>query len=187
MAKKCPICGKLSLTMHSSEFKFEPPPNIPGGTIVIPHAKWQECSTCGEKIIPVALGDAIERERYHRLGLLTPQRIYEIRQSAGLTQTEMAQLLGVGDKTYTRWESGRSLQNKSSDNLIRAFEQNADLFARLEAQRNPERKNQISEYIESLKSFKAENQSAIAAHGSELDPRIRNMLRKRLLEIANSK
>ncbi len=41
----------------------------------------------------------------------------------------MAERLGVGEKTYTRWESGRSIQNKSSDNLIRLMDRSPEQFA----------------------------------------------------------
>jgi len=185
MAKKCPICGNLSLKTRNGKFRFEPPPNIQGGVIVVPNSKWEECSTCGERIIPIALEHALEQERYHRLGLLTPKRIQEIRKATGLSQVAMAQHLGVGDKTYTRWESGRSIQSKSSDNLIRLFEQKAELLNQFEAQRKPNRMEEISKYFKCLETFKAGNRVAFAWHGSELDPSLFDALSKRLKKIAS--
>ena len=121
MSEHCPICGELSLEIRTGDYKFDPPPNIPGGTIIIHSTSWEECTNCSEQIISLDLEQQLENVRRERLGLLTPGQIRHIRESAGLTQIEMAQLLGLGDKTYTRWESGKSLQNKSSDNLIRFF------------------------------------------------------------------
>ena len=33
---KCPLCGNDTLEEKHGEYRFAPPPNIPGGTIVIP-------------------------------------------------------------------------------------------------------------------------------------------------------
>lgn len=186
MESVCPICGVGRLVAKKGNFHFTPPDNIPGGEIVVRGSTWEECSDCEERILSKELLDKLDGIRYERLGLLTPVDIRNIRERAGLSQIEISQLLGVGEKTYTRWESGRSLQNKSSDNLIRVFEQNAELFTRLEAQRNPDRQNQIAKYIKSLERLKEKNESAIAAHGGELDPSTQNVLRKCLLEIVNS-
>ena len=169
MANTCPICGKQALVRRSGEYRFEPPDNIPGGTIVISEAKWEECKNCNETILSEELELSLEKERYKRLGLLSPEEIHEIRLRTGLNQTEMADLLDIGEKTYTRWESGRALQNKSSDNLIRLVDMNADLFIQLKATRSPDRDIQIYQYLRSLPSLKGKNPNAIAAHGGEID------------------
>jgi transcriptional regulator with XRE-family HTH domain len=53
------------------------------------------------------------------MGLLSAQEIREIRLRLGRTQAEMSHLLGVGAKTYCRWESGSFLQSLSFDNYLR--------------------------------------------------------------------
>jgi putative zinc finger/helix-turn-helix YgiT family protein len=187
MVTECPVCGKVALEKRQGEFRFTPPPEIPGGEMVIPDATWEECSACGEQMLPPALGDALLVERYRRLGLLSPGEIAEIRDRAGLSQVEMAGFLGVGEKTYARWESGHSIHNMSSDNLIRLVAQGPELFPRLKAQRDPGRQSVIAEYIHSLPQLKGSNRLALAAHGGELDPAIAETLRKRLLEIVESR
>jgi transcriptional regulator with XRE-family HTH domain len=52
---------------------------------------------------------------------LIPDEIKAIRERAGLSQKEMGERLGVGEKTYIRWENGHSIQNKSIDNMIRCI------------------------------------------------------------------
>ena len=180
MPEHCPICGGLSLDVCTGEYKFDPPSNIPGGTIIIHSASWEECTNCGEQIISLELEQQLENVRRERLGLLTPEEIRNIRDSAGLTQIEMAQLLGLGDKTYTRWESGKSLQNKSSDNLMRLFAQHSDFFAKLDAQRSVHRKEQIREYISSLENLEGKNIHSIAAHGGQISSITNKALRERL-------
>ncbi len=134
MKKECPICGSKSLVEKSGTFRFEPPANIPGGAIIVPNSKWQECQACGESILAQSLLEKLEEQRYARLELLTPEQIKHIRQAAGLTQSQIAEKLGIGEKTYTRWETGKCLQNKSSDNLIRLFAKNPAMFDALKTE-----------------------------------------------------
>ncbi|HUT56334.1 MAG TPA: type II TA system antitoxin MqsA family protein [Phycisphaerae bacterium] len=181
------MCGKVALEARRGEFHFTPPPEIPGGEMLIPDATWEVCSACGEQMLPPALGDALLAERYRRLGLLSPGEIAEIRERLGLTQVEIAEFLGVGEKTYARWESGRSIHNISSDNLIRLVAQSPELFPRLRAQRDPDRQKLIGEYVQSLPQLKGGSSLALAAHGGDLDPAIAEALRKRLLEIVQSR
>jgi len=179
----CPLCGESSLEEKHGAYQFEPPSNVPGGTIVIEGATWQACGNCGEEILPHELSKAIEAERCQRLGLLSAAEIREVRERTGLSAVDMAQLLGVGDKTYTRWETGRSIQNKSNDTLIRLIDQHAHLFALVDAERDPNRGVTISHYIRDLGRVKANNPFAIAAHGGELSRVVRESIRQRLREI----
>ena len=65
--KRCPLCGNLTLEECQGEYHFEPPSNVPGGTMVIPNAVWFCCVHCGEHLIPHALTLAIEAEQRSRL------------------------------------------------------------------------------------------------------------------------
>lgn len=50
-------------------------------------------------------------------GLLQPDEIRCIREKYGVSQTLFARILGLGDKTITRYENG-SIQDKAQNNLI---------------------------------------------------------------------
>ncbi|MGA2171516.1 MAG: type II TA system antitoxin MqsA family protein [Sedimentisphaerales bacterium] len=183
MAEKCPICGEMALETRVGKYTFVPPPNIPGGPIVIENAQWEECASCKERILSLELEKSLENERYHRLGLLTPKEILSIRERAGLKQKEIAEKIGVGEKTYARWESGHSLHNTSSDNLIRLFARDAGLFEQVEAERRPNRNQQVKQYIEELRKIQTQNKLAIAAHGKELNSEQQAIIHKLLKEI----
>lgn len=178
--RECPLCGELALRERRGVFHFEPPPNVLGGAIEVADATWDECRACGEKIIAHELDRAIDDEARRRQGLLTPDEIKAIRGRAGLSQVEIAQLSGVGEKTYTRWETGKSIQNKSNDNLIRLIDQDPGVLARLEAQRQPDRRKIVARYFRSLSSLKGSNPHAVAAHGIELGVSVTRELRARL-------
>ena len=120
------MCGDNTLEEKRGEYRFDPPPNIPGGIIVIPNAAWQACDRCREEILSHELDKAIGLEAIKRQGMLLPEEIRQVRQRTGLSAVDMAQLLGVGEKTYTRWETGKSIQTKGNDTLIRLLDANAE-------------------------------------------------------------
>lgn len=182
----CPLCGSNSLEQKHGQYQFDPPGNIPGGMMVIDDATWEACAACGQQILPDELSKAIDVERYRRLGLLTPAEIKQVRENTGLSAVDMAQLLGVGDKTYTRWETGRSLQNKSNDTLIRLIDQHAELFVLVDAERDPNRQVMIADYVRDLERLKADNLYAMAAHGGDLSRIARRAVSQRLREIRDS-
>jgi HTH-type transcriptional regulator/antitoxin MqsA len=185
MATKCPICGKETLERRRGEFRFDPPESVPGGTMILSDATWEECSACGEQILSPELNARVEREAAKRWGLLQPEEIKDIRTRLGLTQVQMAELLGVGEKTYTRWEGGKSYHNTSSDNLIRLVAQSPELFARLSAQRKPERVEVIRGYFSGLAEQKSEHKVGMAAHDAEIDSASAERLRELLKALAH--
>ncbi len=180
---QCPLCGNRSLEHKHGEYRFEPPQNIPGGTMIIADATWDACASCGEEILPDELTKAIEAEQYRRLGLLSPSEIRQVRQKTGLSAVDMANLLGVGEKSYTRWENGRSIQNKSNDTLIRLLDRNADVFVIVDAERRSDRDKLLSQYVSGLRTLKGQHQYAMAAHGGDLGVANTESLRRRLREI----
>lgn len=179
----CPLCGKKSLQDMKGTFRFPPPANIPGGSIEVPGSSWQHCDACNEDILPPELDRALDRERYRRLGLLTPAEIRRVRRKTGLSAVELSRTLGVGEKTYTRWENGRSLQTRAMDTLIRLIDQNPEVFSALEAERGPEREAIVAGYFSQLEALKRGNPLAMAPHGGELSTGGARALRRCLLAL----
>lgn len=183
MAKDCPLCGKVALVAMDGRYAFEPPPEVPGGVIEIENATWLHCDACGEDILSPELDKAIDQQRYRRLGLLSPEDICHVRKKTGLSAVDMAHLLGVGDKTYTRWETGRSIQNKANDTLIRLIDMNAEQFGLLEAERDPKREALVGRYFDDLMQLKGQNSLAMAAHGADMSTETWMAVRDRLRAI----
>lgn len=183
MRHVCPFCTQRTLDDKTGTFVMSVPSNIPGGDFEVTDATWQACTYCGEEIIPDDLNKAVERIRYQRLGLLSPEQIKQVRAKTGLSAVEMSQIIGAGDKSYTRWESGRSIQNKATDTLLRLVDQHPELFADIDAQRSPDREPLIQQYFESLGTLKGENHFSIAAHGEPLSTTACVAIRNRLLEM----
>jgi len=180
---RCAICGNYELVERHGAFVFDWPPEVGVEPSRFDDAVWTECPRCGEQVLPPELVARIEAERYRLEGLLSPTEVREARTRVGLSQVEMARLLGVGDKTYTRWELGLSTQTKSMDNLIRLADQHPDVLLEIEARRDPERRHEVESYVRSLPATKAVTAAALAAHGGELDSETAARLRERLRQL----
>jgi putative zinc finger/helix-turn-helix YgiT family protein len=100
--------------------------------------EWSECPQCKEAFYSAEQADARQRASINQArledGLLPPHKIRQIREGYCLTQRQFEEVLGVGEKTVVRWESGRVCQNQATDRLIRlvaASRENLKMLAAL--------------------------------------------------------
>ncbi len=115
----CPVCGKGELVELVGDFQAAYIDRAGVQKIVnVPNISRMQCSSCGEEILDDAASTAVEEARREARGLLTAEQIRLFRIGCQKTQTEMAEWLGVGEKTYCRWESGY-VQSVASDNYLR--------------------------------------------------------------------
>lgn len=117
--QECPVCGSKKIFVRKGQRQF--PLTIDGKVknIVVKGLTWEECADCHETFFDDSATRIIETAQFQEMSLLKPSELKEIRESVGLSQTSMARLLGVGEKSYLRWETGLSIQSKAIDNLIR--------------------------------------------------------------------
>lgn len=121
-AQKCPICGagKLKKKIGAETFEYK------GKSITIPNYVTYECATCGEAIVDNASlkesGKKLKDFQREVDGLLTGVQIKTIRAKLGLTQEQLADIVGGGLKSLARYESGQVCQSKGMDNLLRILD-----------------------------------------------------------------
>jgi putative zinc finger/helix-turn-helix YgiT family protein len=102
--------------------------NVPiGQTRVAVAEEYYRCDNCGEERQTLEQIDNARREAAVSLrirdNLLAPGEIRRIREERlRLTQAQLESALGLGAKTVVRWENGRVLQPKSTDNLLRLLD-----------------------------------------------------------------
>ena len=64
------------------------------------------------------------RDAYRKkMGLLTSEEIISVRKAYGLSQSDMANMLGWGEVTITRYET-KSIQDEAHDNILRIIRDN---------------------------------------------------------------
>lgn len=121
-AQKCPICGAGSLKKEVKTESFE----YKGETKAIPHYITYVCDECGEAIVDneslKASGKILKDFQREVDGLLTGPQIKVIRTKLGLTQAQLAYIIGGGLKSVARYESGQICQSKGMDNLLRILD-----------------------------------------------------------------
>jgi putative zinc finger/helix-turn-helix YgiT family protein len=91
------------------------------------------CSNCGEvRQTLTQLGNArraAAAESRNALGLLAPDQIRSIRENRlHVTQSQLENALGLGAKTVVRWETGKVIQPKATDNLLRILDRDPSLL-----------------------------------------------------------
>jgi len=119
---KCLICieGELSEKIIAETFNYN------GNQIKIPDYQVFKCNVCGEAFVSQKTIRTTEKIltdfRRGIDGLLTSDEIKAIREKLGKTQTEMADFLEVGEKTFARYENGQVTQSRSMDYLLRMLD-----------------------------------------------------------------
>jgi HTH-type transcriptional regulator / antitoxin MqsA len=131
MKVTCAVCD--SERIKKIRKKFEARYNqVP---VVIENAEMYRCESCDEEFFTAEQSRELSRQIKSRvredLGLLSPERIVEIRKNLGLSQTEMEDLFGLGEKVVTRWENGRVIQGRTADVALRLLEMDPSLLPKL--------------------------------------------------------
>ncbi len=81
---------------------------------------WRD-SKDGEIYLDTEATAILDRVKARHLGLLTPEQIRALRLRLGLTQKTISELLQIGEKTWTRWETGRERPFRSINLLLCAL------------------------------------------------------------------
>jgi HTH-type transcriptional regulator / antitoxin MqsA len=125
--KKCSSCGSLLVKHREREEYLYKDKQYEIDTLIF------HCDKCGTEVIDIKGRDK-QKKRVQLIadGLLTDQDIRNIRQKLGLTQHAMAHILGVGPKTFTRYENLSVRQSKCMDRLLKIIDKHPEVLAVLE-------------------------------------------------------
>jgi DNA-binding transcriptional regulator YiaG len=81
--------------------------------------KWDE--ELQEWLLTPEAHETIENTKARHMDLLLPAQFKELRERYGYSQQQMGELFQVGEKSWTRWESGKHRPSRSINLLIRAL------------------------------------------------------------------
>jgi putative zinc finger/helix-turn-helix YgiT family protein len=109
--------------------------------LTVPGVTWSECKKCGDVTLDDRAMSIIEAARRGALGLLSPDNIRAFRVSLKKTQAAMSALLGIGEKTYTRWETGAFIQSEAFDRYLRLLMENNENLVLLQRIANSKKDN----------------------------------------------
>ena len=127
---KCAVCGGPTTKvkeLKQARYRDE---------VVQVATELYRCDSCHEGFVTPqqmrAHSRAVKNEVRKRNGLLPPEKIAAIRERLGLTQAELEDALGTGPKMVVRWESGKVIQSRGHDNMLRLLHRDPSLLASLQ-------------------------------------------------------
>ena len=114
------LCGNCLEMVDSHVVTKKEEHEVKGVKITI-DAEVRICNQCGEEMFDRELdGNTLDRvyEIYRkRAGLLSIEKMKSVREKYGLSQTAFAKVLGLGEKTIARYETG-SIPDEAPNNLV---------------------------------------------------------------------
>src|SRR5260370_37911858 len=117
--KRCGKCGQktmhLSTRFHASRIEHDGRAYL----VEIPALTVPQCGNCQAISIDDEADRQISAAFRRQAGLLAPEEIRQGRDKLGLTQKQFANLLGVGEATVSRWETGAQIQQRAMDRFLR--------------------------------------------------------------------
>jgi putative zinc finger/helix-turn-helix YgiT family protein len=119
---ECPLCEKGVLEEVVTDYQTSIRQGDHYKKVTLKNITVERCTFCHEIMLPKDSLEKVESEKHEIRGLLTPEELKKLRKKLRLTQTGMADLLGVGKKSYLRWENGSYQQNVSTDRYIRLID-----------------------------------------------------------------
>lgn len=127
----CPKCAEYREVSVRQEKETYP---VRGENITV-DASVAYCACCGKQVWVDELDNENLRKAFdayrEKHGLLSPERIKAIREQYGLTQTSFAKILGLGEKTITRYEGG-NIPDAALNNLLLLAEDSSNFGKLLE-------------------------------------------------------
>ena len=144
----CETLSGFSIETRRQEVKIK-------GDVIQVEFTISKCNNCEDEVYRPETGNTdpfveAHNEYRKRHGLLKPEEIKEWRKAYGLTQTDLATLLGLSVISISRYENG-SLQNESHDKLIRLAMNPSNLFdlvSRTESSLDDVKKSEILRLLE---------------------------------------
>jgi putative zinc finger/helix-turn-helix YgiT family protein len=119
--RRCPECGKADVRPHTMPYDAEVRHDGRLHVFRITNLHVDRCGACGEILFTNATDEQISGALREHLRLLSPEEIRERLEALGMTQKEFAERIGVAPESVSRWLTGRQIQSRAMDNLIRLF------------------------------------------------------------------
>lgn len=131
MKIQCAVCDsdRVKKIRRKFEARYNQMP------VVVENVEMYRCEACGEEFFTPEQSRELSRQMKNRVreeqGLLSPEQIVEIRKRLGLSQSDLEDLFGLGEKVVTRWETGRVVQGRTADVALRLLAMEPGLLPRL--------------------------------------------------------
>ena len=92
-----------------------------GDSVTVPNLNFKECASCGDAVFPAEAARRIDQAVLDHTEPLTLEELKKVRKLLESNKTLLAESLGLGSKTWLRWESGEQSISRSMSYFIRAM------------------------------------------------------------------
>ena len=117
--KRCGKCGQKAMQLATVLYATTIEHDGRAYRVEIPALTVPRCGNCQALSIDDEADQQISAAFRHAARLLAPAEIRQGREKLGLTQKQFANLLGVGEATVSRWETGAQIQQRALDRFLR--------------------------------------------------------------------
>jgi putative transcriptional regulator len=117
--KRCGKCGQQAMRLATVPFTTTIEHDGRAYRVDIPDLTVPQCARCQAISIDDEADRQITAAFRRQARLLSPEEIRQGREKLGMTQKEFANLLGVGESTFSRWENGVQIQQRAMDRFLR--------------------------------------------------------------------
>lgn len=113
----CPECGCEDIRTSYEEDRFTYG-HGPEAVELNARVPVQTCARCAFQFIDDTAEEIRHEAVCRHLQVMTPKQITDLRNSLGLTRSELARLTRIGEASLARWENGAVIQNAANDGLL---------------------------------------------------------------------
>ena len=125
-ANLCASCEKGNLREQRLDYTVTA---ADGAKVVVPNLLVEVCDHCGEIAVAADAAAVVDAAIAEQTEQLTVRELGRIREDLGVDQTEMSEILGLGGKTYHRWEKGNQVPSRSMGYYLRTLAEFPEAFA----------------------------------------------------------
>jgi len=120
-APRCGKCRLKTMALVTIQYSIQIDHDGRKYNVVLPSLTVPKCSNCGDLSIDGEAERQIDTAFRQQASLLTAEQIRQRREALGLTQKAIANCLGIGEATWSRWETGAQIQQRAMNTLVRAY------------------------------------------------------------------
>ena len=121
----CPTCRNATIKRVTRDYKV----NLPDGqTSTVANLSFEECPECKDEFFSSEAMDRISDKVSAELDSLSSSDLKRIREKLQPNMTLLAESLGLGSKTWMRWENGEQNISRSMGYFIRTLAQFPEVY-----------------------------------------------------------
>ena len=135
---KCPICNHELTKIKNGTLQSQHKTSNGCKDILVENLSYTKCNYCNEIFFSAEESENYEIQLEHALEkmrksehLLTAKEIKLIRKKYDLTQLQLELLLKIGPKNVAKWETYKSNQSPTIDNLLRRMDEDYCFFLKM--------------------------------------------------------